>query len=73
MNLTLSFEVTSTQPVRSRLMDSFNYVMGLIESEPYPFKHKLQIEISSLPQVHILDQEKSQSGFYQDEYALGKG
>lgn len=68
INSPLTFETNT--PSKSRLMDSFNFMMGLIEAEPFSFIKNTQSGTKSSEQINNRDQW--QTIYYQDDYAVGE-
>lgn len=61
----LSWDGTESKTPRSRLVDSFNFLMGLIEEEPYPVRKHVKPETKL---IALQKRETWQSDFYKDDY-----
>ncbi|MEP6794364.1 MAG: hypothetical protein ABJB16_08565 [Saprospiraceae bacterium] len=64
---------TERNITRCKLVDSFNFVMGLIEEEPYPVRNPTRRTIMEIKRVNVADHESWKSGFYKDDYTFEEG
>ncbi|MBK9982958.1 MAG: hypothetical protein IPP15_11145 [Saprospiraceae bacterium] len=54
---------------RCKLIDSFNFVKGLIEEEPYPIRNPLKERKPDGHPAHLYDRKLWLADFYKDDYA----